>query len=49
MNTVTGVQIQDEIVCISYSIISFRKCMNPTILPMATSKWLDRLGSIAIL
>ena len=38
MDTVTRVQILDMVVCISHSANTFRKAMNPVILPPAIGK-----------
>ena len=36
MDLATQFQILDKAVCFSHSANPFRKCMNPTILPLAT-------------
>ena len=48
MDTATRVQILDETDCISRSTNTLGKGMNPIILPPAMGKYLDRLGSSAL-
>ena len=48
MDTATRVQILDETDCISHTTNTLGKGMNPIILPPVMGKYLDRLGSSAL-
>ena len=48
MDKVNWVQILDKIVCISHSVYTLGKHINPIILPLAMDKYLVRLGSLTL-
>ena len=48
MDLATQVRIQDEAVCISHSVNTFEKAVNPTILPPAMSKIVGQIGLFSL-
>ena len=48
MDTATRIQLLDKAICISHSANTPGKGINPTILPSAMDKWLDRLSSLTL-
>ena len=48
MDMSTSDQIIDEVDCISHSINTLGKDMNPIIRPPAMGEWLVRLGSLVL-